>query len=286
MKKQYIFPILLLLVVLALPVRGQAAYNTVTFDADTDLYFTGVPATITVSSGSMVADLEVKPSTLNLSMESGSTITLTSSDKLIMTSNLDVDTVCGSSASTLTITSATTQGVSVDITANSCQTGAAVVTTGGSGGGGGSSTPPPSTTKTPAPETTPAEKSISQMTTAEVTAKIAEITQLIAQLQTQLIQMLGGSAMSGISGVLPEINLKTGSTGEAVKLLQTWLAKDAEIYPEGIISGYFGPLTKTAVIRFQEKYKAEVLDPWNFTNGTGIVGPTTRAKLSELFGSQ
>ena len=139
---------------------------------------------------------------------------------------------------------------------------------------------------TPAPETTPAEKSISQMTTAEVTAKIAEITQLIAQLQTQLIQMLGGSAMSGISGVLPEINLKTGSTGEAVKLLQTWLAKDAEIYPEGIISGYFGPLTKTAVIRFQEKYKAEVLDPWNFTNGTGIVGPTTRAKLSELFGSQ
>lgn len=286
MKKQYIFPILLLLVVLALPLKAGAAYNTVTFDANTDLYFTGIPATITVSSGSMVADFEIQAKTLDLSMASGSTLTLTSADKLIMTNNLGVATVCGTSASTLTITSATTQTVSVDITANSCQTGAAVITTGGNGGGGGSATAPKTTTKTtPEPATTSTDKPISQMTVNEVKAKIAEITQIILQLQTQLVEMLGGSAAS-VSGALPEINLKLGNTGEAVKLLQTWLAKDTTVYPEGIISGYFGSLTKAAVIKFQEKYKADVLDPWNFTSGTGIVGPTTRAKLSELFGSQ
>jgi len=92
--------------------------------------------------------------------------------------------------------------------------------------------------------------------------------------------------VAGGSGVLPETNLKLGSTGEAVTLLQTWLAKDQTVYPEGLITGYFGSLTKAAVIKFQEKYKADVLDPWNFTFGTGIVGQTTRAKLSELFGSQ
>ncbi|MCG2690344.1 peptidoglycan-binding protein, partial [Candidatus Parcubacteria bacterium] len=185
-------------------------------------------------------------------------------------------------------TSATTQTVSVDITANSCQTGAAVITTGGNGGGGGggSATAPKTTTKTtPEPATTTTEKPISQMTVNEVKAKIAEITQIILQLQAQLVEMLGGSAAS-VSGALPETNLKLGSSGEAVRLLQTWLAKDLAVYPEGIISGYFGSLTKAAVIKFQEKYKADILDPWNFTSGTGIVGPTTRAKLSELFGSQ
>lgn len=77
-------------------------------------------------------------------------------------------------------------------------------------------------------------------------------------------------------------NLKLGSQGTEVKELQKCLAKDPEVYPEGEITGYFGKLTKKAVIRFQEKYKEEILEPAGIEKGTGLVRKTTRAKLNEI----
>ncbi len=80
--------------------------------------------------------------------------------------------------------------------------------------------------------------------------------------------------------------LQKDSQGEEVKELQKCLANPAlagpEIYPFGEATGYFGEKTKQAVINFQEKYKKDILDPWNFTNGTGIVGKTTQEKLNEI----
>ena len=77
-------------------------------------------------------------------------------------------------------------------------------------------------------------------------------------------------------------NLKTGSQGSEVKELQKCLAKDSEVYPEGEITSYFGSKTKAAVIKFQEKYKEDVLEPHNLKKGTGEVGKSTRAKLNEI----
>ena len=77
-------------------------------------------------------------------------------------------------------------------------------------------------------------------------------------------------------------NLKVGSRGTEVTALQTCLARDPEIYPEGKITGYFGSQTKAAVIRFQEKYYEDILEPWEFKEGTGLVSRTTRAKLNEI----
>jgi ABC-type transport system substrate-binding protein len=77
-------------------------------------------------------------------------------------------------------------------------------------------------------------------------------------------------------------DLRQGSQGKEVTALQTCLARDQEIYPEGKITGYFGQKTKTAVIKFQEKYSEDILDPWGFKSGTGIVSKTTRAKLNEV----
>ena len=71
-------------------------------------------------------------------------------------------------------------------------------------------------------------------------------------------------------------DLKMGDRGDEVKKLQEVLAKDLEVYPEGQVSGYFGALTKQAVIRFQKKYGIAQV---------GRVGPQTRAKLNELQGS-
>ncbi|MBZ9569670.1 hypothetical protein KJA16_01990 [Patescibacteria group bacterium] len=77
-------------------------------------------------------------------------------------------------------------------------------------------------------------------------------------------------------------DLKSGSQGKEVEELQKCLAKDPEIYPEGKVTGFFGNLTKKAVIRFQEEYAKEILEPWGFKKGTGLVSRTTRTKLNEI----
>ncbi len=116
--------------------------------------------------------------------------------------------------------------------------------------------------------------------------KIEFLEKQLTVLKNQLQEALGGggAADGGISGNTLTRNLRIGDNGDDVKLLQIWLAKDAAVYPEGIVSGYFGVLTKAAVIRFQERYKDEVLNPWGLTSGTGFVGTSTRAKLNTLYG--
>lgn len=76
-------------------------------------------------------------------------------------------------------------------------------------------------------------------------------------------------------------NLYLGTRGEDVKKLQEFLAKDKSIYPEGIISGYYGPLTQKAVQKFQCKYNIVCFDSPKL-NSYGVVDSKTRAKLNEL----
>jgi len=77
-------------------------------------------------------------------------------------------------------------------------------------------------------------------------------------------------------------NLAVGVQGQEVKELQKCLAKDKEIYPEGEVTGYFGTKTKVAVIKFQEKYRADILIPAELEKGTGEVKSLTRKKLNEI----
>ena len=80
-----------------------------------------------------------------------------------------------------------------------------------------------------------------------------------------------------------ENNLKFGMKSFEVRCLQEFLkAQGPEIYPEGLITGNFLTLTKKAVIRFQEKYKDEILKPFGLERGTGFVGPLTRLKINHL----
>ncbi|OGJ04429.1 hypothetical protein A3F97_02985 [Candidatus Nomurabacteria bacterium RIFCSPLOWO2_12_FULL_41_10] len=64
--------------------------------------------------------------------------------------------------------------------------------------------------------------------------------------------------------------MREGMSGDDVKALQALLAADAEIYPEGLISGFYGRLTAMAVMRFQKKHGLDQV---------GRVGPKTLEKL-------
>lgn len=73
--------------------------------------------------------------------------------------------------------------------------------------------------------------------------------------------------------------LSFGSRGADVTALQTYLATDKNIYPEGIVSGYFGRGTEKAVQRFQTSRKI-VTSGTPSTTGYGSVGGKTRAALA------
>jgi hypothetical protein len=147
---------------------------------------------------------------------------------------------------------------------------------GGGGGGGGGTTNPPITTKP-----------VTQMTRAEIMAKVNEIMALIAKLQEQL-KTMGGSPSSGTTAhqggkySCAQITkvLRYGMKNDAeVKCLQEVLkAQGFAVVPTGDYDG----ITKTAVKQFQQKYASEILTPYGLKFGSGNVGNATMGKLNTL----
>jgi len=84
-------------------------------------------------------------------------------------------------------------------------------------------------------------------------------------------------------------DLKKGDFSSDVKALQQVLNYDPETQvalkgpgSPGNETLFFGTLTENAVIRFQDKYKSEVLTPVSLKNGTGFVGVMTKKKFNEI----
>ena len=67
--------------------------------------------------------------------------------------------------------------------------------------------------------------------------------------------------------------LDLGETNSDVTSLQGFFSDNTSIYPEGLVTGYFGGLTKAAVQRFQAQYGLDQV---------GRVGPMTRDKINSL----
>ncbi len=78
-------------------------------------------------------------------------------------------------------------------------------------------------------------------------------------------------------------DLYFGIKNSSVSMLQSDLSADSTVYPEKLVTGYFGFLTQKAVQRFQTKYGI-VNSGTPSTTGYGRVGPKTRAKLNEVYG--
>jgi len=122
---------------------------------------------------------------------------------------------------------------------------------------------------------------------SDIQTQIQTLLQQIAQLQTQLglpNTPQGGSGSTpaiSASGGCPLIGrvLKRGSSGEDVKRLQQFLARDPSVYPEANLSGYYGALTEAAVKRWQTKFNI-VSSGTGATTGFGVTGPRTAAAMS------
>lgn len=128
---------------------------------------------------------------------------------------------------------------------------------------------------------------------AEITLKLLLVQELLKRIEAIKAAMSAPSAPASISssptfdtnsltGSSFTRTLQLGSEGSDVQRLQQFLAQDPAIYPEGRITGYFGPLTRAAVGRWQ--IARNII--WDeSTAGFGIVGPKTRAAITEWINS-
>jgi len=119
----------------------------------------------------------------------------------------------------------------------------------------------------------------------------------VSDLQTQVnallaqIAALSGSSTTGGSctGFTFTRNHKMGETGGEVMQIQKFLNSMADTRVAATGAGspgnetsYYGAATKAAVIKFQNKYAADILTPVGLTSGTGNWFASTRAKANML----
>ncbi len=103
---------------------------------------------------------------------------------------------------------------------------------------------------------------------------------LLLQMKTlseKIVQLKAEAAVNANAqvGVMNEMivltrTLREGSRGDDVMILQALLAAETGIYPEAMITGFYGKATARAVLKFQAANNLE---------RSGFVGPKTLAKL-------
>ena len=120
-------------------------------------------------------------------------------------------------------------------------------------------------------------------TASDLQAQINSLLATISALQAQLTTVQGGSSTTG-TGYTFSSDLTLGSSGADVMNLQKVLnmSSDTQVASSGAGSpgqetSKFGPLTKAAVIKFQQKN--------GISPAVGYVGPITRAKLNSMSSS-
>jgi peptidoglycan hydrolase-like protein with peptidoglycan-binding domain len=107
-----------------------------------------------------------------------------------------------------------------------------------------------------------AETAAEEDTEAALRARIAELVQKVGDLEALVAnwKARGGASAAATQTVQErrlERLLRVGMTGDDVRALQEALAKEPGVYPEGLVTGYYGPLTEAAVSRLKAKHNLE-----------------------------
>jgi len=132
-------------------------------------------------------------------------------------------------------------------------------------------------------------------TLSDLQTQLQTLLTQVDSVRAQISALQGGQGNSGTASSTPGFILRqplcldlshrltVGSTdavtGGDVSKLQQLLAQDSTVYPEGIVSGYFGPATERAVQRFQQ-IENLVATGTPETTGFGVVGALTNAFLT------
>jgi hypothetical protein len=103
-------------------------------------------------------------------------------------------------------------------------------------------------------------------TIAGLMAQLAKLTTLYNELRAKIM---------GTQAEIKELraDIRAGMTDADVKTIQELLASDPTIYPKGLVTGYFGPMTTEAIKKFQMKNGLEV---------TGEVNAETKAAMDAI----
>lgn len=111
------------------------------------------------------------------------------------------------------------------------------------------------------------ENTTDEQTIAELMETLQMLMAQVAELQAQIEATRGQ-----VQEVRKELRagLREGMSDEMVAEIQKLLATDPDIYPEGLVTGYFGPLTRGALMRLQKRHDL---------HQTGEVDEETRALL-------
>jgi|GEM_PF-5893522 len=111
---------------------------------------------------------------------------------------------------------------------------------------------------------------------AQIQALLNQINVLKAQILLLVQQRGGGDGTATSTPKFPpgcgifNRDLKHGDQGDDVKELQRTLAEDSSIFSSDSITGFFGPKTQQALMKFQRKFNI---------NSTGFFGPMSRGHL-------
>lgn len=97
-------------------------------------------------------------------------------------------------------------------------------------------------------------------------------------LGTLMLTLLGTQSAS--AAITSQLDI--GDRNAQVTELQTYLSTDTSIYPSGLVTGYFGQLTKAGIERFQTN-QGIVSSGTPATTGYGRVGPKTIIALNSRF---
>lgn len=255
---------------LTLPALAFAAYNSVQLSSGTTIVLTvgGSNLEFTAYDGN-VQDVQVDSSSVTFTLAAGSTLSISSAgrrDLGYQKNRAIVSFTCTESASILNVSLAASEPNSETLVVTPATNTCTLPGTsgGGGGGGGGGGAPAPEPTPTPAPTPEVAAVPAPVVAVAAVPAAVVAQPSPVAQLVSPVFNK----------------DLQLGSRSDEVKRLQELLKGAPEIYPEGRVTGYYGALTKAAVLRFQLKYEVIQSDK---DQGAGRLGPKTRAKIKVVF---